>query len=345
MSGSERVEIDGSSGEGGGQILRSALALSLVTGRACHFTKIRAGRRKPGLLRQHLTAVEAAAAIGSASVEGAVLGSHELSFEPGRVRGGSYRFSVGTAGSTTLVLQTLLPALLVADGPSEVLIEGGTHNPFAPPFDFLDRVFLPLLERMGGRARAELERPGFHPVGGGSVRLRVEPGRLAPLELTWRGEVERVRAAARVSNLPLHIAERELATVSRELALSPDAVAAETVQNAAGPGNVLIVEIVSAGLTELFTGFGRRGLPAERLASGLVAEVREYIDSGVPVGSHLADQLLLPLAMAGGGRYRTLPPTAHTWTNVETVRRFLEVPIEIREDGREGWLVEIGAGR
>src|SRR5437867_958993 len=169
--------IDGSQGEGGGQILRTALGLSLVTGTPIRIEKIRAGRAKPGLLRQHLTAVNAATAIGAVDVEGATLGSQELTFRPGTVKPGEYRFAVGTAGSTGLVLQTVLPPLLTAPGPSTLTLEGGTHNPTAPPFDFLARAFLPLISRMGPSATARLERPGFYPAGGGQMHRVDHPGR------------------------------------------------------------------------------------------------------------------------------------------------------------------------
>ena len=165
------LTIDGSVGEGGGQILRTALALALVTGTPFRIHAIRARRRKPGLLRQHLTAVNAAATVGGASTDGASLGSRELTFRPGRITPGEYRFAVGTAGSTGLVLQTVLPPLLLASGPSTVTVEGGTHNPGAPPFDFLARVFLPLLRRMGAHVEARLDRPGFYPAGGGQCTV------------------------------------------------------------------------------------------------------------------------------------------------------------------------------
>src|SRR5262245_17125561 len=170
------IIIDGSSGEGGGQILRTALALSLVTGTPFRIQKIRAGRPKPGLLRQHLTAVQAAVEVGSASASGAELGSQELSFWPGKVRAGAYRFAIGPAGSACLVVQTVLPPLLLAGGPSSLVVEGGTHNPFAPPWDFLARAFFPLLQRMGARVSTTLERHGFFPAGGGRLRVEIEPG-------------------------------------------------------------------------------------------------------------------------------------------------------------------------
>src|SRR5215470_13994646 len=167
------IRIDGSFGEGGGQILRSSLSLSLVTGKPFRIENIRANREKPGLLRQHLTAVPAAAEVGAAEVEGASLGSKALSFVPGKVRAGEFRFAIGTAGSGTLGHQTILPALITAVGPSRIDIEGGTHNPAAPPFDFLERSFIPLIERMGPKVKFELQRFVFYPGGGGRMVLEV----------------------------------------------------------------------------------------------------------------------------------------------------------------------------
>jgi len=339
----EVVEIDGSLGEGGGQILRSSLALSLVTGRPFRIRKLRAGREKPGLLRQHLTAVQAASEIGAARVEGGVIGSQELSFSPEVIRPGSYRFAVGTAGSATLVLQTVLPALMVADSPSELVMEGGTHNPFAPPFDFLERVFLPILGRMGPRVVVELDRPGFYPAGGGRFRVAIEPvPRLGRLDLLERGEIVARQARARVSNLSRGIAERELEVVRGALSWNPEWLAVEEVRNATGPGNIITVEIESQGIRELFTGFGRREAPAERVAMDVVGEVREYLASGAPVGPHLADQLLVPMAIAGEGTFRTVRPTRHTQTNIEIIRMFLDVEIEARKDDSSQWMIAIG---
>ncbi len=185
------LDIDGSQGEGGGQILRTSLALSLVTGQPFRLEQIRAGRRKPGLLRQHLTAVEAAKTVGAAEAIGAEMGSRTLEFRPGAVIAGNYRFAVGTAGSATLVLQTILPPLLTASGGSTVTIEGGTHNPFAPPFDFLAGCFVPLIQRMGPRIELEMRCPGFYPAGGGKFDARIEPvKRLACFDLMTRGEIQ-----------------------------------------------------------------------------------------------------------------------------------------------------------
>jgi RNA 3'-terminal phosphate cyclase (ATP) len=338
------VRIDGSRGEGGGQILRTSLALSLVTGLPFRMENIRANRSKPGLLRQHLTAVQAAVQVGGGRAEGDSLGSRDLVFEPGPVRPGSYRFAVGTAGSTTLVLQTVLPALLAASGPSELTLEGGTHNPFAPPFDFLAKAFLPLLARRGSKVDATLERPGFYPAGGGKFRVRIEPcSALAPIDLLERGEVCARRARALVANLPRHIAERELRAVARRLGWKDDELRAEEVRGSPGPGNILILEVESEKITEVFTGFGERGKSAERVADEAAGEAAEYLAAGAPVGKHLADQLLVPLAIAGGGRFLTLPLTPHARTNIDVIREFLSV--EVVAEGPPGGLVRVEVRR
>ena len=199
----EMITIDGSQGEGGGQILRTSLALSLVTGQPFRMERIRAKRQKPGLLKQHLTAVEAAKTVGCAEVEGAALSSQTLEFRPGPVTPGNYRFAVGTAGSATLVLQTVLPALLTASGHSTLTLEGGTHNPMAPPFDFLEKCFMPLIHRMGPSVELELRRPGFFPAGGGRFHARIEPAKkLSRLDLPERGRFEAGRLVSWFPNSP-----------------------------------------------------------------------------------------------------------------------------------------------
>lgn len=318
------VHIDGSSGEGGGQILRSSIALSAVTARPVRVENIRAGRPRPGLMRQHLAAVKAAAAICGAKVEGAALGSRAVSFTPGDIRPGEYRFAVGTAGSSGLVLQTVLPPLLAARGTSHVVIEGGTHNPSAPPFDFLERSFVPLLRRMGARIELKLERHGFYPAGGGRIEVQVEGGTLQPLELLDRGELRRRSALALVSNLPRTIGTRELKVVCRKLGWEESSGRVEEVASP-GPGNALMLEFETEKIVEVVTVFGRVGASAERVAEEAVAEAREWLASGVPVGRHLADQLLLPMALAKGGSFRTLPPSRHARTNAEVIARFLDV--------------------
>jgi RNA 3'-terminal phosphate cyclase (ATP) len=338
----EMLEIDGASGEGGGQILRSSLALSLVTGIPFRMVNVRAGRKRPGLMRQHLTAVQAAAAVGQARVTGADVGSRELTFEPGVVRSGDYRFSVGTAGSATLVFQTIFPALALAKGRSSVTVEGGTHNPMAPPFDFLARAFLPLVERMGPRSTAVLEQPGFYPAGGGRFRVAIEPAStFERLILLERGEIRGRRATAVVALLPRSIAERELKQVRDRLNWDPSALHIESVANAVGPGNVVSVEIESEHVTELFTGFGERGVSAEQVGAGVANEAADYLGANVPVGRHLADQLLLPMALGGGGAFRTVKPSGHTRTHVELLRSFLGSDIQVRDAGERAWVIEV----
>lgn len=237
------LTIDGSMGEGGGQILRSALGLSLVTGTPFQIHKIRAKRSKPGLLRQHLTAVQAAAEVGQAQTEGADIGSTELTFAPSGIHPGEYRFAIGTAGSTTLVLQAILPALLRASGPTQVYIDGGTHNPYAPPFEFLRSAFLPVLRQMGARIDIELERPGFYPAGGGRIKVSVQPidGELRPMDLTQRGGRVRRLAVAEVANLPENIAHRELEVVASKLGFDRKELVVQKVLGSAGPGNLLTI--------------------------------------------------------------------------------------------------------
>jgi RNA 3'-terminal phosphate cyclase (ATP) len=325
------IEIDGSSGEGGGQILRTSLALSLVTGQPFRLRKVRANRQRPGLQRQHLAAVEAAQRVGNGDVEGAHLGSSELTFKPGKVLPGDYEFPVGTAGSSTLVLQTILPALLQLRERSTIRVQGGTHNPLAPPFEFLERSFLPLLEKMGAEVSANLERHGFYPAGGGKCSFDVKPAtELKPLVLLNRGELVQTKATAVISRLPASVAQRELAVVKQKTGWTDLHVQQVT---SAGPGNVLLLEAQFENVTELVAGFGERGLPAEKVAESAGNEMLSYLEADAPIGEYLADQLLLPLALARGGTFRTLPLSSHTRTNIETIKKFLPVRIEVEEKG------------
>lgn len=339
------IEIDGSRGEGGGQILRTSLALSLLTGRPFRMEKIRAGRSRPGLLRQHLTAVKAAAAVGRARVEGDVLGSPVLTFEPVNLSGGNYELAVGSAGSATLVLQTMLPALLHAKEPSTVRITGGTHNPASPPFDFLERTFLPVLRQMGADVEAELERPGFYPAGGGALRFHVSPSAMTRLTLIDRGEVRAVTVTARVAGLPRNIAEREIEALSAALGTKIARSQVEVLPQAHGPGNVIVASVESEHITETMTAFGEKGVKAETVAEGLAAEVRRYLASPAPVGEYLADQLLLPMALAEGGTFRSVRPSLHFMTQAETLRLFTDARVELREEADDLWHVGVQPAR
>jgi len=338
------IAIDGSYGEGGGQILRTSLALSLVTGKPFSIHNIRAERKKPGLMRQHLTAVNAAAEIGKAAMEGIHLGSQAFTFEPETIKPGNFHFSIGSAGSCTLVFQTILPALIFAGGPSEILLEGGTHNPFAPPFDFLEKAFLPVINRMGPKVEAVLEKPGFYPAGGGRFKVSISPADLNRLDLLERGNINNKTARASVANLPVKIAHRELKVVREKLEWKREQLKVFEVENSQGPGNILSVEVESDNITEVFTGFGERGVSAEKVADRTVKSVREYLAYDAPVGRHLADQLLIPMALAGGGKFRTLSPTKHTTTNIEIIKKFLDVEIAINEYDQNQWEIDIWTG-
>jgi len=341
------ITIDGSFGEGGGQIVRSSLALSLLTGRPFEIDNIRAGRRKPGLMRQHLTAVEAAAQIGRAQVEGAAIGSRRLVFWPGEVTPGDYHFSVGTAGSTTLVLQTVLPALMVARGPSSLTLEGGTHNPFAPPFDFLTKSYLPLIAHMGPQVTVTLQRPGFYPAGGGRLEVQIHPvDSLGPLELTERGEITSYRVRALVANLPRHIAQRECDTIAKKTGWNESCFHVEEIDQSKGPGNVVMIELESPHVTEVCTGFGKIGVRAEQVASSVLRDARKYLKADVPVGEHLADQLMLPLGIGawqgtGGGTFRTMGLSLHAKTHAEILKRFLNIHIAATQQAPDNWQVQI----
>jgi RNA 3'-terminal phosphate cyclase (ATP) len=326
------LHIDGSRGEGGGQILRTSLALAAITGRAVQFVRIRARRRRPGLRQQHLTAVRAAAAICDAEIDGDSQGSASVYFRPGAIRAGDYHFSVGTAGSASLVLQTVLPPLLRAPGPSTVVVEGGTHNPKAPPYEFLSLSFIPALARMGARVELTLERHGFYPAGGGRIRARIEPcPELSPLELCDAGPITARRVRVLLSKLPAHIARRELAVVRERLGWSASETDIEEIKGPHGPANVLLLEVERGDLTSVFTGFGEIGVRAEVIAATAVGELERCLDAGVPVDEHLADQLLLPMALAGAGRFRTTRLTEHSRTNIDVIQTFLDVPMNVDE--------------
>ncbi len=336
------ITLDGSMGEGGGQVLRSALALSLVTGQPFAIEKIRAGRERPGLKRQHLTAVLAAAEIGQAHVEGAELGSQRLAFRPARVRSGSYRFAVGTAGSATLVLQTVLPALLLADAPSSLQLAGGTHNPMAPPFEFLVQSFGRALAAMHAPIGLRRHRPGFAPAGGGEFAVEIAPARPQPVELLHREARGLPRARAVLAHLDDHVGTRELAMVRSRLRFGADQCRIERVA-AQGPGNILLLEFPGAVVDEVVAVPGERGLRAEQVAERACNAAETFLAADVPVGEHLADQLLLPLALAGGGAFRTVAPSLHATTNAEVIARFLPVRFAMREDAGSSWRIEVAA--
>ena len=350
--------IDGSQGEGGGQILRSALSLSMLTGRAFSLRNIRAGRRKPGLMRQHLVCVEAARTLSRAAVTGAELGSSELHFIPGEIAAGNYRFDIGSAGSTMLVLQTILPAMLQMTEPCRVSISGGTHNPLAPSADFFSACFLPQLHAMGANVALAVEAIGLYPAGLGRVTLATEPlsvgTHFVPISLLQRCGTGRINAHAIVAGVPEHVAERELAWLRENYVAGkpkhalPIASMRSTQANHTGPGNVLCAGLSFDNVCEQVTEFGSRGTSAEDVAKAARDGLARYLRSGAVVGEHLADQLLLPMLLAGGGEFICAEPSLHLRTNADVIEAFGVAKISIEpaeifvENAPALWRVAVG---
>jgi RNA 3'-terminal phosphate cyclase (ATP) len=344
------IELDGAAGEGGGQILRSALALSLCTGQPMAVRRIRARRAKPGLMRQHLACVNAAVAISGAKARGAELASQELVFEPGPVRPGEYHFNVGSAGSCSLVLQTVLPALMLAPAASRVVLGGGTHNPMAPPFHFLERCFAPLLLRLGVGLSLDLRRLGFYPAGGGEFSALITPAAdgLAPVDLLERGGLRAANAECLAPGLPSRVAQRELEAVGRVLGWAPEQLMAPAVRQNEGPGNALMATLVHSHTTELFTAFGEKGVSSEAVAASLCQQVQAYQRASGALGPHLADQWMLPLALAVAGTrqpaaFTCTEMTDHATTHIGVIEAFLPVRFDVADRGNGLWSVLLEA--
>ncbi len=344
------MTIDGSEGEGGGQILRSSMALAVLSNTPITITNIRAGRKKPGLKRQHLTSIRAAAEVCAGTLAGDEQNSSEVSFTPGPISPGTYYFSVGTAGSSTLVLQTVLPILLMADGPSTVVVEGGTHNDMAPPFDFLDRCFLPFVRHMGATVDLTLEQHGFYPAGGGKVIAHITPAPLAGFDLIERGERVACRAEALVSRMPVDIGERQMKTIARLMRQVPAENTTVTEVRSPGPGTVSMIEMEFEHTTELVMAVGRKGVASEKVAKAAVKEANAYLDGDAPVGPHLADQLMMPLALSAafgdpttkrGGSFRTGELTDHSTTHIDIISRFLPVDFAVVSNDDDTFTVTV----
>jgi RNA 3'-terminal phosphate cyclase (ATP) len=335
------ILLDGRQGEGGGQVLRTALALSALTGSPFTLDQVRAGRRKPGLLRQHLTAVRAAVEVCGGEVEGAELGSQRVVFHPGAIRPGAYSFAIGSAGSTSLVLQTVLPMLMGAASESTVQVDGGTHNPASPSADFLRTTFAAGLRHFGPELKLRLRRHGFFPAGGGRVEALVQPAALVPARLEERGELRGIRVRGLASGGPVTTLHQAVGSLKYSLGLDRADVSVEEVRSA-GPGQVLMVEVDLDPVPQVFTVCGDRNTAWSELASRLLAEVQRWLESGAPIDEHLADQLLLPMALAGGGSLRTTTPSLHTTTNVAVIERFL--PVRFGVEGLGEGVVRVVVG-
>ncbi len=337
------IEIDGSFGEGGGQILRTSLTFALLTGQAFHLRKVRARRARPGLQPQHLMSVKAAAAISGAKTRGADLRSTDLVFTPGKVRPGKYHFSIGTAGATGLVLHTIaLPLALAGGAASDVNLGGGTHNEFSPCYHFNAVTWRAYLTLLGINVKLSMRRPGFYPRGGGVVEAQIEPAvSLRGLDLADRPhEVKGAEILSAVASLPDSIAQRQSRWARQRLESAGLACTVREESWPSGPGTMLAVTLATKPVPTLFFGLGARGRPAERVADEAVDQALAYLNAPGAVDSHSADQLLLPLCLAQGpSRFSVTQVTKHLLTNAAVIRHFLDRPIacEGEEDG-PGWI-------
>jgi len=332
----ETVFIDGCMGEGGGQILRTSLALACITGRNLHIKNIRAARRKPGLAKQHLICVRAACEISGGKCEGAALGSQVLDFQPGTIHGGHFTFDIGSAGSATLVIQTILPALFLADKPSTITVTGGTHNPWAPPYDFLAETFLPAIGTAGFDAGCKLEKHGFFPAGGGKIALNVQPRHKMPNQtINFCEPPENVQIHARIytAKLPDHIARRQKKLLLQSK-LKFQNIEHIEVTDSNGPGNCIMLRICNSHRTTVFTAFGQKGKPSEKVVGVVVNLAENFLPSGAAVDRFSADQLLIYMAISKSGSFTTNELTTHLTTNIETIKKFLPVDFKTEHEDR-----------
>lgn len=349
MTGPEII-IDGSRGEGGGQILRTSLSLAAALGLRVRIVGIRARRPKPGLRAQHLAAVRAAAAVCDAKVRGDKPGSLELSFAPGRAHGGSFRFDIGTAGSTMLVLQTILPALAVCGGRAEVVVTGGTHNPLAPCFEYVRDVYNVLASAMNLGACFELARAGFYPAGGGQVLMKVRglggPGEVLPLRVRSRGELRCIEGLAAASrSLPAHIVERQGRQVLDRLARAGHRASIEQANwDSNSPGTVVFLRGVFDRTVAGFFSLGARGKAAERVADEAADGLLEFLASDGAVDTHAADQLLTLAALCPAeSHFRAERVTDHLTTNAEVIRRLTGREVTVATSGPDAGMVRVAS--
>jgi RNA 3'-terminal phosphate cyclase (ATP) len=327
------ILIDGSKGEGGGQILRTSLALSCITGKPLRIENIRAARRNPGLARQHLVCVQAACEISKGRCEGDALRSQVLDFQPEPVRSGDYHFDIGSAGSASLVAQTILPALFLAYKPSRVTVTGGTHNPWAPPFDFLKETFLPAISTAGFPGHCKLIKHGFYPAGGGKMTFRIEPGQQppTPIELCAGDDELQIHARIYTAKLPAHIAGRQeklLLDSGLDIANVEHIEAADS----EGPGNCIMIRLLGADRTTVFTAFGQKGKSSKKVVAEAVTQAKRFLANAAAIDPHLADQLLIYMAVSAAGAFTTSELSNHLLTNIEVIKQFLPVEFKTVEN-------------
>ena len=323
----ETIFVDGSAGEGGGQILRTSLTLSCVTGKSLHIENIRAARRNPGLAKQHLSCVRAACQICNGQSQGATKGSKVLDFQPGPVQSGDFHFDIGSAGSASLVIQTLLPALFLADKPSTVTVTGGTHHPLAPPFDFLNETFLPAIATAGFHGDCKLIKHGFFPAGGGKITFDVQPWRQQPrqiIDLCQPSEQFQIHARIYTAKLPPHIAQRQRKLLLQS-GLNIQDVEHIEVEDSDGPGNCVMIRLCGGKRTTVFTAFGMRGKPSEQVISEVVSLAENFLAPAAAIDRFLADQLLIYMALTKAGSFTTNELSSHLQTNMEVIKKFLPV--------------------
>jgi len=334
------MEIDGSQGEGGGQILRTSLAMSAVLKKPMVLKNIRAGRSKPGLQAQHLTCVNAVAEITHAQVAGGVLGSQELIFHPGPIRAGKYRFDVSdiraSAGSVSLVFQSILLPLAFAEESSDITLLGGTHVPWSPPVHYLQLVFLPNIAKMGIKAELQLKTWGFYPRGGGEVYGKIHPAKITGIDIKEPGELKRIKGISAVSNLPLEIATRQQDRALKVLKNSGfNASFQAMVAPSPGPGTGIFILTEFEKTLAGFSALGAKGKPASEVADEACKECTEFLKSDAGVDPHFADQLIPLIALAQGQSYFTTSRISlHLLTNIWVVEQFL--PVKFKVDGQEG---------
>jgi RNA 3'-terminal phosphate cyclase (ATP) len=329
----ETVFIDGSAGEGGGQILRTSLALACITGKSLHIENIRAARRNPGLAKQHLSCVRAVCQICGGQSRGAALKSSVLDFQPGPVQSGDFHLDIGSAGSASLVIQTVLPALFLADKSSTVTVTGGTHNPLAPPFDFLSETFVPAIAAAGFRGDCKLIKHGFYPAGGGKITFDVQPWQKSTDEIiNFCESIKEPQIYARIytAKLPPHIAQRQRKLLLQS-GLSIQNIKHIEVRESDGPGNCVMIRLCDSRRTTVFTAFGMRGKRSEEVISEVVGLAEDFLTSGAAVDRFLADQLLIYMAITKAGSFTTNELSIHLQTNIEVIKKFLPVNFHIEQ--------------
>ncbi|MHC1679660.1 MAG: RNA 3'-terminal phosphate cyclase [Methanomassiliicoccales archaeon] len=323
------IELDGSEGEGGGQTVRTALSLSALTGQPFHMIDIRAGRPDPGLKPQHLAGVRLMQRLCSAQVEGDAAGSRELTFIPGKVSGGSHEYDVGTAGSLTLLMQSALPALVASPVETDLYLKGGTDVRWSPPVDHYQMVLFPLLRRMGANLDMSVEKRGFHPKGGGAVRLRVKGTTLSPLRLEERGEPVRLIAQACVQNLPKEVAERMIVSARREL---PGLLAEKDVATGSCPGAGITLAAEYRDTVLGWSALGEKGVPAEKVGYEAASCLRKVMDHGGTLDSRTADQMITYMALAKGDSSFTVGKiSGHLASQMHLLPQFLPVRFVVGE--------------